>query len=221
MDNFPVLETKRLELGRIESSDIPAIIKYAGNIKVAETTLNIPHPYEKKDAIYWINSANKGFEDKNQYTFGIRIRPNNEFIGGIGLKLNVRYDRASLGYWIGEPFWNKGYATEAVGVMLFFGFREIGLNKIYATHLFNNIASGKVMVKNGMIKEGELKDHTKKGETYRTMIQYRLTRDEFEKITEQNTVQPTILRCAAYCGCTFPFTDNRATENSICKNLKK
>ena len=50
------------------------------------------------------------------------------------------------------------------------------------------------MTKNGMIKEGELKDHTKKGEAYRTLIQYRLTRDEFEKITEQNTVQPTILR---------------------------
>ena len=48
--------------------DIPEIVKYAGNIKVVETTLNIPHPYDEEDAIFWINSANKGFECKTQIT---------------------------------------------------------------------------------------------------------------------------------------------------------
>lgn len=180
MEKFPEIETSRLILGKLSFEDIPKIIEYAGNKKVAETTLNIPHPYKDNDAIFWINNANKGFENKTQFTFGIRTKNRDEFIGGIGLKINIRFQRANLGYWIAEPFWNKGYASEAVEAILKFGFTEINLNKIYATHLIENPASGRVMIKNGMIKEGELKDHTKKGDFFRSLIQYRLTKKEFE-----------------------------------------
>lgn len=162
MTDFPKIETNRLSLESISYSDIPKIIEYAGNIKVAQTTLNIPHPHQERDAIFWINNANQGYKDKSQFTFGIRLKPTNKFIGGIGLKINTRFNRAELGYWMAEPFWNKGYASEAVGVVLKYGFDKLELNKIYATHLAENSASGKVMIKNKMIKEGELKDHTKK-----------------------------------------------------------
>ena len=186
MDKFPKLETNKLLLRKLSFDDIPKIIEYAGNRKVAETTLNIPHPYKENDAIFWINSANKGFESRTQYTFGIRIKNGDKFIGGIGLKVNNRFQRAELGYWIAEPFWNNGYASEAVKAVLKFGFSVINLNKIYATHLAENPASGKVMIKNGMIKEGEFKDHTKKGDLFKSLIQYRMTRKEFENKTEKN-----------------------------------
>lgn len=185
MEQFPEIKTSRLTLAKLTYLDIPKIIEYAGNKKVAETTLNIPHPYKEKDAIYWINAANNGFENKTQYTFGIRRKTTNEFIGGIGLIINKKFDRASLGYWIAEPFWKKGFATEAVKAILKFGFEQLNLNKIYATHLLENPASGKVMVKNGMIKEGELKDHTKKGNVYRSIVQYRLTKAEYESLFEK------------------------------------
>lgn len=181
---FPQFSTDRLILGKVQSIDIPKIVEYAGNKKVADTTLNIPHPYHEKDAIFWLNMANQGFEKKTQFTFAIRLKTTHEFIGGIGLKINKRFDRAELGYWIGEPFWNKGYVTEAVGAVLEFGFRTLELNKIYAQFLIENPASGKVMIKNGMIKEGELKDHSKKGNQYRSVMQYRLTKAEYEHINE-------------------------------------
>lgn len=180
MEKFPELKTERLILGKVTYKDIPKIIDYAGNKNVSDTTLNIPHPYEKDHALFWINSAEKGFEEGTQYTFAQRVRATDEFIGGIGLKIDPRFDRAVLGYWIAEEFWNKGYATEAVEAILKFGFFQLSLNKIYATHLVENTASGKVMIKNGMIKEGELKDHTKKGDQYRSLIQYRLTKEEYE-----------------------------------------
>ncbi len=180
MDKFPEIETKRLLLRKLSFTDIPQIIEFAGNQKVAETTLNIPHPYTEEDAIYWMNSANVGFVNKTQFTFGISTKLKDEFIGGIGLKINSKFQRGVLGYWIAEPFWNTGFATEAVGGILTFGFTEIHLHKIYATHLVENPASGRVMIKNGMIKEGELKDHTKKGDLFRSLIQYRLTKQEFE-----------------------------------------
>ncbi len=180
MNKIPKIETNRLILQQITSNDIPKIIEYAGNKKVADMTLNIPHPYKEQDAVFWINSANEGLKNRTQYTFGIRIKTSNQFIGGIGLKVNNRFNRSELGYWVAEPFWNTGYTTEAVKAILKFGFEVLNLNKIFATHLTENIASGKVMIKNGMIKEGELKDHTKKGGLYQSLIQYRLTKIEFE-----------------------------------------
>ncbi|MAT56782.1 MAG: GNAT family N-acetyltransferase [Ignavibacteriae bacterium] len=180
MDKFPEIKTSRLILGKLSINDIPKIIEYASNKKIADTTLNIPHPYEVRDAIFWINNANKGFENKSQFTFGIKIKTNYEFIGGIGLKINNVLNQAELGYWIAEKYWNKGFATEAVEAIIKFGFKELHLNKICASHLEQNPASGKVLIKNGMIKEGELIMETKKDDHYKVLIQYRLNRTEFD-----------------------------------------
>jgi RimJ/RimL family protein N-acetyltransferase len=179
MNAIPSLSTPRLSLGALNPKDIPQIVIYAGDKSIADTTLNIPHPYKEKDAQYWINSAQKGFEKGTQYTFCIRLKSTQEFIGSIGLIVNRNNNNASLGYWIAKPFWNSGFATEATRVILEFGFNTLKLHKIYATHLIENPASGKVMIKNGMIKEGELKDHYKKEGKYRSVIQYRLIKDEF------------------------------------------
>lgn len=180
MLTFPKIQTPRLKLTQVQWTDIPKIVAYAGDERISATTMNIPFPYETKDAIFWIHAANKGFADQSQYTFAIRLQPTDEFIGGIGLKINQRFNRAGLGYWLAHPYWNRGYMTEAVQAILEFGFTTLELNKIYATHLAENPASGKVMLKNGMIKEGVLKDHFKKGKTYLSIVQYRLTRSEFE-----------------------------------------
>lgn len=179
LDSLPVIETKRLRLRMPSARDIPRIVKFANNSKVTKMTLNMPYPYLEKDAISWINMANEGLEDQNHFIFAICLNSDDAFIGGIGLRVNRRFNNAELGFWIGEPFWNNGYITEAAKEVLRFGFDEAGLHKIYATHMVENPASGRVMIKNGMIKEGELVDHVKKGDKYLTLIQYRITRHEF------------------------------------------
>ena len=177
-----ILTSKRLTLSIPKPADIPAIVQYAGHEKVAATTQNMPHPYVEKDALFWINMAKEGLETQTHYIFGIRLKSTQELIGGIGVNINPAFDRGELGYWIGVPFWNKGYATEATGLVLQFGFEQLKLNKIFAVHLVGNGSSGKVMTKNGMIKEGELKEHYKKGNEYRSVLQYRLTKGEYENL---------------------------------------
>ena len=186
MKDFPQVETKRLVMNRWKWTDVPAITEYAGNDNVASKTVNIPHPYYEEDAVAWISATYRGYEDKTQYAFAIRTKSTGEFIGGIGLRVETRFDRAELGYWLAEPFWGNGYATEASSAVLRFGFEKLVLNKIYATHLTDNPASGKVMIKNGMIKEGELKEHTKREGIYRSIVQYRLTRSEYEEINRNS-----------------------------------
>ncbi len=77
-------------------------------------------------------------------------------------------------------------ATEAVKIILNYGFNTLQLNKIIATHLVENLASGHVMIKNNMKKEGELKEHTKKNGIYHSLVQYRLTKSEYIEATCNN-----------------------------------
>lgn len=181
MKKFPVLRTERLLLNQLKHTDIPTIVSYAGDEKIASFTLNIPHPYQAEDAVFWLNLANQGFANKTGFVFAIRDQEE-RFMGGIGLNIDRRHNRGVLGYWIGVPFWGNGYMTEAAQAVIRFGFETLALNRIYCTHLLENPASGKVMIKNGMIKEGELIDFYKKGDQYRSVIQYRLTRSEFERL---------------------------------------
>lgn len=181
---FPTLKTPRLLLARLRWTDIPKIVEYAGVAEIAINTLSIPHPYCDEDAIFWLNMAYQGFRKGTSYVFGIRLRETDEFVGGMGIHIRGQ-GRAELGYWIAKPFWNKGMATEAARVIIRFGFEELKLHKLYAVYHTSNPASGRVMQKNGMIREGLLLDHYKKGEVYHSVVHYRLLASEYEEMKEK------------------------------------
>ncbi len=182
MNTFPTLSTNRLNLRLIQESDIPSLVKYCNNKKIGDQIINIPYPYTESDAIDRMNFIQEGFRNHERFVFAIALKDNDELIGEIGLHLDKTNNSAQFGYWIGEPFWNNGIATEATAAILKFGFESINLNKIYATHYPDNVASGKVMLKNKMIKEAEMKDHYKINDEYRSVIQYRLTHQEYQDL---------------------------------------
>lgn len=174
--------TPRLLLRVFTEADIPGLIALAGNYEVARHTLNIPHPYTEADALQWLQLTRQGHAQGTAHAFALELRATGEFIGGIGLTLEPRFDRAEAGYWLGQPYWGRGLATEALAALLRFGFEELKLNKIYATHHADNLASGGVMRKNGMVKEGELAQHIKRDGGYFDLLQYRLTNQEYIRL---------------------------------------
>jgi ribosomal-protein-alanine N-acetyltransferase len=176
---FPCLRTVRLLLRAFSLADVPQLVALAGNYEVAKNTLNIPHPYSEEDARRWVQFTQENYQQQTGYAFAMELLSNGEFIGGIGLNIERRFDRAEAGYWLGQPYWGQGLASEALAAVLHFGFDELELNKIYATHIAENPASGRVMLKNGMVKEGELAQHTKRDGRYYDLWQYRLTRSEY------------------------------------------
>ncbi|PZR28933.1 MAG: N-acetyltransferase [Citrobacter freundii] len=179
MERFPSIETERLLLNRLTAEDVPAITQFADNPNIASRTLNLPHPYAEKDALFWISMAEHGFKSGSNFIFAIRLRKTGGFIGGMGLAPEPEFSRAEIGYWLAEPFWNQGFATEALAAMIRFGFEQLQLNKLCASHFKTNPASGRVMEKCGMIKEGELKEHVKKKDVYHDMVVYGLTRKDY------------------------------------------
>ena len=184
LSKFPEIETSRLILSRLKSADVPDIVRFASNKKIFKTTLNLPDPYSEEDAVYWINLANDGFKKGTDLILGIRQKPNLNFIGGIGLRINRRFNRAEIGYWIAVPFWNEGFATEATKAIISYGFQHLNLNKFTSSHFAINPASGKVMSKCGMIEEGKLESHILKGGTYHDLVLYGLTKEMYVNLDE-------------------------------------
>ena len=182
MMQTPVLQTPRLMLRFFELTDAPAVLRLVGDRAIAETTLNIPHPYEEGMAEQWISTHREKFEDGELMNFAITLHTTGELIGAIGLLINRDFDRGELGYWIGKPYWGNGYCTEAARAILRYSFVEINLNRIYANHFIENLASGNVMKKIGMKKEGVLRQHIKKWDQYHDEVVYGILKQEWKAI---------------------------------------
>ncbi|REC48836.1 GNAT family N-acetyltransferase [Chryseobacterium pennipullorum] len=176
MKEFPIIETERLILSQLEEKDIPPIVEFLQHRIFSDLTSNIPYPYTENDAEFWLKISKEAFAENTGYTFAIRNK-NGEIIGAIGLH-DRDDDKAELGYWIGIPYWNKGYVTEAAKAVVDFGFKTLGFNKIFATHIPHNPASGKIMEKIGMEKEALLKQETKKGGVYFDLVMYSIFNDK-------------------------------------------
>jgi RimJ/RimL family protein N-acetyltransferase len=168
-DTRPTIRTKRLLLRPLQLSDGFDVRRMAGNSKVAENTLYMPFPYPEGIAEEWIATHAREYADKKQLVLGITLRNSHTLVGCIGLTLKADIENAELGYWIGLEFWNQGYATEAAAAVVDFGFNSLNLHKIYAYYFAGNEASGSVMAKIGMEKEGYLKEHVRHWGQYKDL----------------------------------------------------
>jgi len=172
MNHPPSLETDRLLLRPFVMSDASRVQSLAGDVKVYESTLNIPHPYQDGVAEKWIASHLSQFYNSEGVTLAITLKSDGSLIGAIGLVAVTAHQSAELGYWIGVPYWNNGYCTEAAIVTIRYGYSILKYHKIIAKHLECNAASGRVMEKAGMRKEGVLVDEVNKDGTFHTLIVY-------------------------------------------------
>jgi len=177
----PVLETERLRLRPFTLDDAPTVQQLAGDPAIADTTLNIPHPYLDGMAENWINTHADALASRKSITYAITSRQDGALLGAIGLTINRQDRRAEMGYWMGKPFWDRGYTTEAARALLAFGFNELDLNRIHASYLVRNPASGRVMEKMGMRHEGLLRQHVQKNGRFEDLATCAILRSEFEQ----------------------------------------
>ena len=175
--SMPILQTKRLLLRPYASTDAPTVQRLAGDREVAATAMNIPHPYEDGVAEAWIETRAPKWEAREALVLAVTSEADG-LLGTMSLQLALAHRRAELGYWIGVPFWNRGYATEAAGAIVTYGFDELGLNRIEAHHFTRNPASGRVMEKVGMTREGILRQRVLKGDKLEDLALYAILRSD-------------------------------------------
>ncbi len=152
--SIPVLETERLILRAPRFEDAEAIATLVNDRRVAENTLRIPHPYALADARAFLTAANTGdgeiaFLICTQGTTALGTTAlGATVLGCCGIaKLDGR--TPEIGYWLGVPFWGKGYATEAARAVIDHAFGELGYDTLLAGARVSNPASRRVLQKCG------------------------------------------------------------------------
>jgi len=162
----PMLHTERLVLRPFTPEDAPEVQRLAGVREVADTTLLVPHPYPDGAATAWIATHAAGWAARRSITYAITERAAGALVGAIGLEVAAAHARGELGYWVALPCWGRGYATEAARELLAFGFDALGLNRIQAQYMTRNPASGRVLEKLGMRREGVHRQHVRRWDRF-------------------------------------------------------
>jgi [ribosomal protein S5]-alanine N-acetyltransferase len=175
----PTLSTERLTLRPFIADDAFDVERLAGRREIADTTLNIPHPYPHGGAADWIRAHGPAWNDGSSATFAIAGGKKGALVGAIGLMIKAEHRRAELGYWIALDCWNRGYATEASQRLIDFGFDVLSLHRIEARHFLRNPASGRVMQKLGMKHEGVERDWAFKWDRFEALAVYSILEPEW------------------------------------------
>ena len=181
MSDRPALRTARLVLNAFALEDAADVQRLAGARQIADTTLAIPHPYQLKDAVAWIQRQSGERAPDDGVNFAVRLGATGQLIGCIGLRdIDRQHQHAELGFWIGVEWWGQGYAREAARAVIQFGFESLGLHRISAHHLTRNPASGRVLEAVGLQREGILRQRVQKWGVYEDVVLYAALRDEWK-----------------------------------------
>ncbi len=152
---FAPIDTVRLRLRPFQTGDAATVRRLAGDWEVARSLPNVPYPYGPDEAADWIGHTRRGLAAGSEVSLAITLRHGGELVGAVGLTLSLHGRSAELGYWIGQPYWGRGFATEAAAGILRHGFVELGLRRVSASTLGHNKASVRVLEKLGMRFERE------------------------------------------------------------------
>ncbi|MBN1765493.1 MAG: GNAT family N-acetyltransferase [Sedimentisphaerales bacterium] len=176
------LEGNHIIIRKLRAADAGDIYKNIRTRQISRWTLLLPWPYPKDGAIKFIRNQQRLWRLGKGYAFGIILKDTGEVIGGLGLgKVDKKHKCAEVGYWLGRKYWRQGIMTEAVRLLLEFGFTDLKLYRIYS-HIFEpNTASRRVLEKCGFQKEGVMRQAVIKYKNRQNLINYGLLLPEWKK----------------------------------------
>ena len=146
------MRTDGVALRPLVMEDAEEMATLANNRRIWQNVRDqFPFPYLPEDARKFIGRCQ---EESSPSTFATTYQ--GQFCGAIGLeeRQDIYRHCRELGYWVGEPYWNRGIATKAIALITEHAFRELGLHRVEASVLVHNVASRKALEKNGFQLEG-------------------------------------------------------------------
>ncbi len=132
------------------AADAPRISELIGSWDIARWLVRVPYPYRINHAIAWVERSNQERAAAMGWPFIMVRLEDQTIIGSMDLSLEPDRITGALGYWIGEPYWNQGYATEAARAVIDFAFDTLALETVTASALPDNARSIRVLEKAGL-----------------------------------------------------------------------
>lgn len=171
----PQLRTPRLVLRPFDPDDADDVQRIAGDVRVAEPTAHVPHPYPDGVASEWIASHAPAFRAGTDVIYAVTSADTGELLGAVQLAhMSTLHRRAELGYWVAFAHWSSGICSEAVGAVIRYAHSELGISRIVCSCLPRNIGSERVMQKAGFLPEGRLVKHVNHRGVFEDMLIYGL-----------------------------------------------
>jgi RimJ/RimL family protein N-acetyltransferase len=152
MRDSPVQITERLVLRPPHVEDIEPIAVLANNLDVARMVSRIPHPYSPELADEFVRKAAAGAI--GQFVYAVTLADTGAFMGCLTLHDHKYGPGFEIGYWLGEPYWGKGYATEATTALIDLAFSNLDLEQLYISAQTRNAGSLRVIEKCGFKHTG-------------------------------------------------------------------
>jgi [ribosomal protein S5]-alanine N-acetyltransferase len=154
---FPVLETERFRLRKVEEEDAPQVFDYFSKDEVTRY-YDLDSFQEEKQAIEIINRWNGRFQKNEGIRWGIALKETDEIIGSCGFhQWEKEHFKAEVGFEVHPTYWSQGVMSEVLRPILRYGFEEMSLNRIEAFYDPENTASKKCLEKSGFMFEGILR----------------------------------------------------------------
>ena len=178
-ENAKRFETDRLILRKATLEDTDALFEYGTDKKTLEFLI-----WEGHSHIEQVAEGIKAFY-QNPGVFVIELKAENKVIGAMDMRPVWEHEKAGFGYGLISKYWGKGYMSQALGVLVGFCFNELELNRVECCHYVGNEASGRVMEKCGMIKEGVGLQNSKVKGRFVDEVFYGVTRDNWKNRTKQ------------------------------------
>jgi len=170
----------QVNLRTIKDEDHGDLVRLANNKKIWQNLRDVfPHPYGDEDGRFFMKLVR---QDKKNLRSVIDV--DGSFAGMIGafLQDDVNKHTAELGYWLGEPYWEKGIITEAIRLKCDQVFKETEVRRIFAAVFSYNAASMKVLEKNGFESEGIGRDAIFKDGAFHDEHRYAILRCDYKKL---------------------------------------
>ena len=179
--SLPVLETRDLILRRPRRGDAADIFEYSSDPEVSRYVLWDPHR-SLADAQYFVRELRRRIRLGWPSSWVVVLRQTGKVIGTIGYVCwSSDHGYAELGYSFSRRYWNRGYATQALGAVVDVSFRRLPFNRLEAQHDVRNPASGRVMEKCGLRREGILRGRVRNKGEYVNVVLYAILREDWQK----------------------------------------
>jgi len=159
LEKDEVITIGEIVLRPYRDDDVPDIVENINDEAISRFTINIPFPYGPRDAEDFLSKNRKWFLEGSSINLAITYKDSDRVIGGIGLmNIERKFHNAEIGYWLGKDHWGKGIVPKCVHAMVRFGFERLSLQRISAVIFSPNERSKSVLLKNGFVHEGTMRD---------------------------------------------------------------
>lgn len=177
---IPTLETARLRVRPFTMDDEPAVFALVSDPEIARFVRFEAHR-SPADTRAFLELVFEHYQRGDPFAWAIVLREEGRLIGSCGFVSEAaEQSSAEIGYWLGKPYWGKGYAVEAARALVRFGFEHMGLERVEAKCFIENRAGQRVIEKLGMRFEGTDRSEMIKGE-YPELNMYGISREEWRE----------------------------------------